>query len=135
MYSLTMTDLFSGWTTNRALWRKEAKSVVDALKSIEPKLPFNIRGWATDNGTEFLNEKVYEYFMKRPVPIEPVRRRAYRKNDSAHVEQKNWTHVRELFGYERFENIHMVLMMNEIYEKLWNPLWNYYNPVMKLKSK
>lgn len=135
IYSLTMTDLFSGWTTNRALWRKEAKSVVDALKSIEPKLPFNIQGWATDNGTEFLNEKVYEYFMKRQVPIEPVRRRAYRKNDSAHVEQKNWTHVRELFGYERFENIHMVLMMNEIYEKLWNPLWNYYTPVMKLKSK
>ncbi len=133
--TLTMTDLYSGWTKNRALWRKEASSVVAVLEQVEGEFPFTLLGWATDNGTEFLNEKVYHYFTKRSNPVEPVRRRAYKKNDNAHVEQKNWTHVRELFGYERFENFHMVQMMNEIYKKYWNPLWNYFTPVMKLKSK
>ena len=64
-----------------------------------------------------------------------VRRRPYKKNDNAHVEQKNWTHVRELFGYERFDYNKQVKLMNEIYKRLWNPLWNYFTPVMKLQSK
>ncbi len=64
-----------------------------------------------------------------------VRRRPYKKNDSAHVEQKNWTHVRELFGYQRYENKDLTNRMNEIYKAFWNPLHNYFTPALKLTEK
>lgn len=133
--SLTATDLFSGWTENRALWGKTGAEVLKAIQDIEASLPFKLKGFASDNGTEFLNDNLVKHFYQREEPIAFVRSRAYKKNDSAHVEQKNWTHVRELFGYERLENFHMTLMMNEIYQNLWNPLWNYFTPCMKLKKK
>lgn len=133
--SLTVTDLFSGWTDNRAVWTKEADGVVARVKSIEEHLPFTLIGFASDNGTEFINELLHAYLTKREAPVNFVRRRAYKKNDNAHVEQKNWTHVRQLFGYERFENKELVLLMNEIYRAYWNPLMNFFTPVMKLKSK
>lgn len=133
--SLTVTDLYSGWTENRAIWTKSAKSTKEMIEEIENKLPFSLVGFASDNGTEFLNEEVYSYLKKRDSPINMVRRRPYKKNDSAHVEQKNWTHVRELFGYQRYENKEQVLRMNEIYKAFWNPLLNFFTPVLKLKEK
>jgi hypothetical protein len=72
---------------------------------------------------------------KREIPINMVRRRAYKKNDNAHVEQKNNTHVRQLFGYERIDDPSIALLMNEIYRAYWNPLMNYFTPVLKLKDK
>lgn len=133
--TLTMTDICSGWTENRAVWRKESRTILDAITSIEKALPFKVLGFATDNGNEFLNHDLHSYFFNRKNRVEFVRRRPYKKNDNAHVEQKNWTHVRELFGYERFDAEAQVQFMNDIYERLWNPLWNYFTPVMKLKSK
>jgi hypothetical protein len=133
--TMTMTDIFSGWTENRAMWKKESQTVIAAIKSIEIALPFEIKGFASDNGNEFLNHDLHSYFFDRKNRVHFVRRRPYQKNDNAHVEQKNWTHVRELFAYERFEAEAQVESMNEIYERLWNPLWNYFTPVMKLKTK
>lgn len=133
--SLTITDLCSGWTENRAMWTKKADKVRDQLKDIEDRLPFTLIGLATDNGSEFLNETVVDYMREREIPINMVRRRAYKKNDNAHVEQKNWTHVRQLFGYERIEDPSIVMLMNEIYRAYWNPLLNFFTPVLKLKSK
>lgn len=133
--TLTMTDLYSGWTENRSVWKKESRTVMGAIKSIERSLPFRVKGFASDNGNEFLNHDLHSYFFNRKNRVEFVRRRPYKKNDNAHVEQKNWTHVRELFGYDRFDYNKQVKMMNDIYKNLWNPLWNYFTPVMKLKSK
>ena len=133
--TLTMTDLYSGWTENRAVWKKESRTVMGAIKSIEKSLPFKVRGFASDNGNEFLNHDLHSYFFNRKNRVEFVRRRPYKKNDNCHVEQKNWTHVRELFGYERFDHGAQVKMMNHIYKTLWNPLWNYFTPVMKLEQK
>jgi hypothetical protein len=133
--SLTMTDLFSSWTENRAIWKKESETVMKAIKSIEESLPFDVKGFASDNGNEFLNHDLHSYFFNRKNRVEFVRRRPYKKNDNAHVEQKNWTHVRELFGYNRFDNQEQVTWMNDIYQRLWNPLWNFFTPVMKLKTK
>lgn len=133
--TLTMTDLYSGWTENRAVWKKESRTVMGAIKSIERSLPFYVKGFASDNGNEFLTHDLHSYFFDRKNRVEFVRRRPYKKNDNAHVEQKNWTHVRELFGYERFDLNRQVRMMNDIYRKLWNPLWNFFTPVMKLQSK
>jgi hypothetical protein len=133
--TLTMTDLFSSWTENRAIWKKESDTVMQAIESIETNLPFDVKGFASDNGNEFLNHDLHSYFFNRKNRVEFVRRRPYKKNDNAHVEQKNWTHVRELFGYDRFDHQDQVLWMNDIYQRLWNPLWNFFTPVMKLKTK
>ncbi len=133
--TLTMTDVFTGWTENRALWKKESRTVLGAIRSIERNLPFPIKGFASDNGNEFLNHDLHNYFNDRKDKVKFVRRRPYKKNDNAHVEQKNWTHVRELFGYNRCDKKVLVRMMNEIYKTLWNPLWNYFTPVMKLEHK
>jgi len=133
--SLTMTDIATSWTENRAVWKKESRTVMGAIKSIEKSLPFTVKGFASDNGNEFLNHDLHSYFFNRKNRVEFVRRRPYKKNDNAHVEQKNWTHVRQLWGYSRFDHNKQVKLMNDIYKTLWNPLWNYFTPCMKLKSK
>jgi hypothetical protein len=133
--TLTMTDVFRGWTENRAMLGKEGRTVLGAIRSIEKSLPFKIKGFASDNGNEFLNHDLHNYFFDRKDKVNFVRRRPYKKNDNAHVEQKNWTHVRELFGYTRFTKKVQIQMMNDIYKNLWNPLWNFFTPVMKLESK
>lgn len=133
--SLTVTDLFSGWTENRAMLTKTSEQIVGQVRKIEEKLPFLMKGFASDNGSEFLNHDLHFYLIKRDNPVEFVRRRPYKKNDNAHVEQKNFTHVRSLFGYSRFEDPELVVRMNEIYQAYWNPLWNYFTPCLKLKSK
>ena len=133
--TLTMTDIFSSWTENRAIWKKEGRTVRGAIKSIEKSLPFFVKGFASDNGNEFLNHDLHSYFFNRKNRVEFVRRRPYKKNDNAHVEQRNWTHVRELLGYQRFDYNKQIPMINHIYKNLWNPLWNYFTPVMKLKEK
>ena len=134
--SLTMTDLQSGWTENRACLGKDSLAVLQQIQCIERSLPFPMQGFACDNGTEFLNESLLRHFQERNTrPVKFVRRRPYKKNDAAHVEQKNWTHVRQLFGYERIEDPDLVAMMNEIYRWYWNPLLNYFTPTMKLAEK
>lgn len=133
--TITVTDLYSGWTENRALFTKTSEQVVKQVNNIESKLPFVMKGFASDNGTEFLNQDLHRYLKKRKDPVEFVRRRPYKKNDNAHVEQKNFTHVRSLFGYWRYEEPELVAKMNEIYQAYWNPLWNYFTPSLKLKAK
>jgi hypothetical protein len=133
--TLTVTDLATGWTENRALWGKTGSAVVAAMKDIELNLPFYIKSFSSDNGTEFLNYEMENYLTNRKRKIHWARRRPYKKNDAAHVEQKNWTHVRELFGYDRFENIYLRNQMEQIYKDYWNVLQNYFIPVFKLYSK
>lgn len=133
--TLTMTDIYSQWTVNKAMWRKEGLTVMQTIEKVEKALPFKLKGFASDNGNEFLNNDLATYFRDRSRnKVEFVRRRPYKKNDNAHVEQKNWTHVRELVGYDRLEKAYQVDQLNAIYA-IWNKLWNFYIPVMKLESK
>lgn len=134
-WSLTVTDRLTGWTENRALASKRAKSVRNAMDSIENALPFRFKSIQTDCGTEFLNYCMMKYFQNRTAPVLMSRSRPYQKNDNAHVEQKNFTHVRECFGYERIEDLNLIALMNEIYRDYWNPLHNFFLPQMQLKSK
>lgn len=127
-WTLTMTDLHSGWTENRACPNKSAESIKDSIELIEEKLPFKLIGFSSDNGTEFLNQLVQDYLTEAEV----TRGRPYKKNDNAHVEQKNFTHVRNLFGYQRLSG--EIKLMNEIYE-LAGQLKNFYVPCLKLKKK
>lgn len=134
--TLTMTDIASTWTENRALWGHRGLKVLEKIQEIEASLPFPIWAYASDNGTEMLNADIHEYFQKnRKSPVKMVRRRAYKKNDNAHVEQKNFTHVRQLFGYDRLDDQAMVALMNEIYCAYWNKLHNFFVPSMKLTQR
>lgn len=133
--TLTMTDIYSGWTEVRAVWGKQSTAVLNAIKAVEDTLPFRIKGFASDNGNEFLNNDLWTYFDNRTEKVHFVRRRPYKKNDNAHVEQKNWTHVRQLLGYDRLDQEWDVDYINDLYQNYWLMLWNYFTPVMKLKSK
>ena len=117
VWSLTMTDVLTTWTENRAIWNKGAYGVGVAIDDVEASLPFEIKGFDCDNGSEFLNYHLIRKFAERPQEkaIQFTRSRPYKKNDNAHVEQKNWTHVRQLFGYHRFDKEHLVAMMNDLY--------------------
>ncbi|MDP2193430.1 MAG: hypothetical protein Q8K36_02765 [Alphaproteobacteria bacterium] len=98
IWSLTFTDIFSGWTENRATWNKGSQGVIDQIKDIESFIPFQLLGFDCDNGSEFLNHHLWRYFSDRPQPVQFTRSRPYKKNDNAHVEQKNWSHVRQILG-------------------------------------
>lgn len=135
VWSLTVTDIFSGWTENGATWNKGAHGVMEQIHLIESRLPFPILGWDSDNGGEFLNHHLLRYFQKRENPAQFTRSRPYHSGDNAHVEQKNWTHVRQLFGYYRFENPCLVALMNDIYYNEWSLLHNYFYPSVKLADK
>lgn len=134
-WSITLTDIYSGWTENRAVWNKGADGVVEQIHAIEEELPFPILGFDCDNGSEFLNYHLIRYFQKRPKPVQFTRSRPYHKDDNAHVEQKNWTHVRQLFGYYRIENQALISAMNDLYKHECSLLHNYFYPAMKLIDK
>jgi hypothetical protein len=134
VYSLTFTDVCTGWTEIRATWNKSARGITTQLKDIEEKLPFKMKTFHADNGSEFLNWPLWDYLRGPKRKVKFTRSRPYRKNDNAHVEQKNWTHVRQLFGHGRFEHETLVPLMNRVYES-WNLLRNHFHPTFKLKSK
>lgn len=136
-WSLTMTDIKSTWTENRAVWSKGSKDILEAIKDIEDNLQFKLLGFDCDNGTEFLNYHLIRYFSERPKKdlVKFTRSRPYHKDDNAHVEQKNWTHVRQLFGYDRIDKKEVVKLMNDLYAKEWSLYQNHFCPTMKLVSK
>lgn len=135
VWSITLTDIDSTWTENRATWNKGSGGVIEQIKDTEKRLPFELLGFDCDNGSEFLNHHLHRYFSQRKKPIQFTRSRPYRKNDNAHVEQKNWTHVRHLFGYDRFENPKLVGLMNDLYKNEWSLYQNHFRPTMKLVEK
>ncbi len=137
VWSLTMTDIYSAWTENRAVWNKGAIGVLNQINDIENNLPFDILGFDSDNGNEFLNWHLIRYFTdeQRPREIQFTRSRPYHSDDNAHVEQKNWTHVRQLFGYERFGNQAVVELMNDLYKNEMSQMNNYFLPNTKLTDK
>ena len=137
VWSLTMTDILLTWTENRAVWNKGSHGVGVAIDDVEASLPFEIKGFDCDNGSEFLNYHLIKKFAERPEEkaIQFTRSRPYKKNDNAHVEQKNWTHVRQLFGYHRFDKEYLVDMMNDLYSNEWSLYQNHFLPTMKCIKK
>jgi len=134
VWSATFTDIVSQWTENRAVWNKGAAEVLREVQGLEAELPFEILGFDVDNGSEFLTFHLWHYFLERPKPVPLTRSRPYRKNDQAHVEQKNWTHVRQLLGYQRLEQPELIPLINDLY-RTWGQFHNFFCPTLKLKSK
>jgi hypothetical protein len=134
-YTIDCVDIATGWTEQRAIWGKGQTGVLEQIHHIEQSLPFPLRGFDCDNGSEFLNYHLVRHFTDRKQPIQFTRSRAYHKDDNAHVEQKNWTHVREWLGYERFADPGIVPLLNELYTTEWRLFHNFFCPSMKLIAK
>jgi hypothetical protein len=113
-FTLTVTDIATGWTVNRAVRNKAAKWVFEALEHVTAVFPFPIIGIDSDNGSEFINEHLLKYCTERQITF--TRSRPGNKNDGAHVEQKNWARVRELVGYLRYDTPAELAKLNEIWE-------------------
>ncbi|MDQ3021198.1 MAG: hypothetical protein M3R36_11610 [Bacteroidota bacterium] len=62
-----------------------------------------------------MNYRLLKYFKHRKEPISFTRSRAYIKNDNSHIEQKNWTVVRQYIGYDRFDNPKQLDLLNDLY--------------------
>lgn len=134
-YTLDAVDIATSWTEQRAVWGKGEAGVLKQLKSIENSLPFPLLGFDSDNGSEFLNYHLLRHFTKRKTPVQFTRSRPYHKDDNAHIEQKNWTHVRQWLGYHRLDNPKVVALMNDLYTTEWRLYHNFFLPSVKLIEK
>jgi hypothetical protein len=132
VWTLTVTDVATGWTENRSLPTKARKWVMAALDDITAVMPFPIRGIDSDNGSEFINFHLLDWCCKHQITF--TRSRAGNKNDGCHVEQKNWTTVRILVGYHRYDTPAELLLLNKIWT-LQSLLTNYFYPQQKLVLK
>jgi len=112
-FTLTVTDIATGWTVNRSVVNKAAIHVVAALDDALAQFPFPILGIDSDNGSEFINAHLFENCRARQITF--TRSRPGNKNDGAHVEQKNWTHVRRLVGYLRYDSTAELKVLNDIW--------------------
>jgi hypothetical protein len=133
--ALTLTKLFSGWTENRAVWNQRADAVLVQLRALAHVVPDAMKDFPPDNGGEFLNWALHRPLTGRALKLPWTRSRAYRKNDNAHCEQKNWTHVRQLFGHERFGHPELVPLMNDLYAQEWSQWTNHFKPTFKLRKR
>lgn len=131
-FTLTVTDIATGWTVNRSVRNKAAKWVLEALEHVSAVFPFPILGIDSDNGSEFINDHLFAYCQEHQITF--TRSRPGNKNDGAHVEQKNWAGVRELVGYLRYDTPAELAKLNEIWE-LDRLFTNYLLPQQKLVSK
>jgi transposase InsO family protein len=131
-FTLTVTDIATGWTESRSMPDRTAKHILAALNHIAAAMPFPILGVDSDNGSEFINDDLLRWCQDRHITF--TRSRPGNKNDGCHVEQKNWTVVRTLVGYYRYDTASELLLLNEIWQ-LQSKLTNYFYPQQKLISK
>lgn len=134
-WMLDGVDIRTDWTEQRALENRGQHCTLAQLQDVEQSLPFPLRGLDSDNGGEFINHHVVSWLQQRKRPVLFTRSRAYRKNDNAHVEQRNWTHVRQHFGYERYDDPAVVPLLNALCKGPLGQLQNHFLPTHKLQGK
>ena len=132
-HSLNVTDIHTAWVETRAVLGKGEVGVQEALEEIRRTLPFRLQGIDSDNGSEFINDHLYRYTQAQAIQF--TRGRPYKKDDNAHIEQKNWTHVRKLVGYLRYDTPAAVAALNDLYRTELRLLQNLFLPSVKLVRK
>jgi len=130
--TLSTVDVASGWSECMGVWGKGQERVGGAVHKIGQRLPFALLGLDSDNGSEFINQHLYNYCRREGITF--TRSRSYKKNDSCHVEQKNWSVVRRLVGYDRYDSRAALEALNRVYN-LTRLYVNFFQPVMKLLYK
>ena len=133
IFTLDVTEIFSGWSEQYAVMGKGETGVLRATKKIREDLPFDLVGIDGDNGGEIINYQMLKYCTQEKLVY--TRSRPDRKNDNAYVEQKNHTHVRQLVGYHRYDTPEQLEMLNDLYRHEYRLFMNFFRPVMKIKSK
>jgi len=133
-HTLNLTDVFTGWVERRCVLGKGQDGICRAIDEVRKELPFPLLGIDSDNGSEFINDQLWRYCQVKP-RVEFTRGRPYKKDDNAHVEQKNWTHVRKLFGYGRFDTVAAVGAINSLYRGDLRHFQNLFQPSVKLVTK
>jgi hypothetical protein len=135
VWMVDAVDHATTWVELRAIWGRGQVATLAALQDMEANLPFPLLGLDSDNGGEFINYHVLRWLQQRKRPVFMTRSRPYKKDDNAHVEQKNWTHVRQCFGYERHDNPEVVALINTLAKGAYGQLRNYFHASLKLESK
>jgi hypothetical protein len=133
LHSLNLIDIHTTWVETRAVMGRGQAGVQQALEEMRLALPFALQGIDSDNGSEFINAHLYRYC--RGHEIQFTRGRPYKKDDNAHVEQKNWTHVRKLMGYVRYDSPEALAAMNDLYGHELRLFQNLFLPSVKLVRK
>ncbi len=113
IHLLNVTDIHTTWVETRAVMGKSQIAVLKATQEIEQALPFELLGIDCDNGSEFINYHLKAFCDQERIQF--TRARPYKKDDNAHVEQRNWTHVRKIFGYLRYDSPEALNAMNDLY--------------------
>ena len=131
--TLSTTEVSSGWWEGEAIMGKSQQSTFRGLKQIRGRALFNWKGLDSDNGSEFINDILYKYCHREK--FEFTRSRPSRKSDNAYIEQKNWTHVRKILGYLRYDTFAELSIINDLYRGDLRLYKNFLQPVMKLVSK
>jgi len=132
-YTINQTDILTTWVESRAVLGKTEDVMVKGLDEMAHALPFPLKGLDSDNGSEFVNWHIWRYCKRNK--IQPFRGRPYKKDDNAHIEQKNWTHVRKLMGWDRYDTQEAVDAMNDLYRNELRLFMNLFMPSMKLLRK
>lgn len=132
LFTLTSTDIATGWTECLAIANKTQVAVSEAIQQLQQLLPFDLLGLDSDNGAEFINGLLFRYCQSEEITF--TRSRPYRKNDQAHVEQKNWSIVRRTIGYDRLTSPEELALLQSIYADL-RLYSNFFQPVFKLIGK
>jgi hypothetical protein len=132
-HSFNLTDIHSTWTETRAVLGKGQAVIVPALEEMRQALPFRLQGIDSDNGSEFLNHHLVRYCQAQQIQF--TRGRPYKKDDNAHIEQKNWTHVRRLIGWDRYDSAAAVGLLNDLYRHELRLMMNLFQPSVKLLRK
>lgn len=130
--TLSAVDVASGWSECLPVWGKGQLRVQSAVHRMRRRLPFALLGVDSDNGSEFINQMFFNYCRQEKITF--TRSRAYKKNDSCHVEQKNWTVVRRLVGYDRYTTKAAFERFDLLYDCV-RLYVNFFQPTMKLWSK
>jgi hypothetical protein len=133
LHSLNVTDIHCTWVESRAVMGKSQIGVLSAMRDIEQALPFKLLGIDSDNGSEFINYHLKTFCDDKDIQF--TRGRPYKKDDNAHIEQKNYTHVRKILGYLRYDSQAAQQAINELYQNELRVLQNLFLPSMKLMKK
>lgn len=131
--TLNTTDIATAWFETEAVMGKAQERVLAGIRAIRERAPCTLLGIDSDNGSEFINHQLYRYCQNENIVF--TRSRAYKKDDNAHIEQKNFTTVRQVLGYQRFDTEEVLDLMNELYRGPLRLYINFFQPSVKCTEK
>jgi len=131
--TVSLTEISTGWWEGEAIMGKGQKVTLEAIKLMKQQTPFKWLGLDSDNGGEFINYPLSDYCHDEKLIF--TRSRENKKNDNAYVEQKNWTHVRKILGYFRYDTTAEQTIINSLYSHELRLYKNFFQPIMKLAEK